>query len=127
MSVSLKNKLVLVVDDEPLMCECLVDIFESVGAKVIQAFDGISAFELLKSNKVDILLSDIRMPGGDGYSLMKQIGLELNYKPMMYLCTGFSDVSVQDALAVGVLKVFDKPFNVSEMLDIIFAEVNKRL
>ena len=63
------NETVLVVDDEPALRAFTTEILESKGYHVISAENGEAALEILKNNKIDLLLSDVIMPGIDGYQL----------------------------------------------------------
>lgn len=110
------EKVILIVEDEEMLRGALKDILESKGATVLEAENGKSAFEVLKVNQVDLMISDVRMPGGDGLSLVRQIHSELNYQPKMFLCTGFSDVTKEEAKKFGVIDIFPKPFSVKVLI-----------
>ncbi len=64
---------VLVVDDESSASEALVALFESCGAQVRSAGSAPEAFALFGAWVPDVLVSDIAMPGEDGYSLIRRI------------------------------------------------------
>ncbi len=114
---------VLVVDDEDELREIFVDEFRSVGAVVFEARQGVEAMEVLRREKIDVVLSDVRMPGGDGISLMKNIDKEIRPKPLMFLCSGFSQHSSDEMKAIGVLEIFGKPFD----WDMILSAIQKAL
>jgi CheY-like chemotaxis protein len=63
---------VLIVDDEPDGRQLMVRILEGRGARVTAVAGGAEALELLKQPRFDILVSDIGMPGMDGYELMRR-------------------------------------------------------
>ena len=64
------QKVVLVVDDEPLVRMNAVDMFEDMGFEVLEASDGLAALRVLESRPdVSLLLSDCRMPGMTGPEL----------------------------------------------------------
>ena len=69
----IKNLRILLVDDEPDTRVMLEYIFTNCGAIVNSAASTEEAFEIFKSNKFDILISDIGMPERDGYELIKNI------------------------------------------------------
>lgn len=112
----LKNKKILIVEDEDYLRELLRDIFEFEGASVTEAGNGTQAWNLLQTSNFDIIFSDVRMPGGDGVSLMKNIQSHLPYHPACYFCSGFNDVDDVQLKALGVLKMFPKPFNTEELI-----------
>jgi CheY-like chemotaxis protein len=70
---ALSQKVVLVVDDEEGIRELFKDEFEYSGATVFTAADGLEAFEIAKAQKLDLIVSDIRMPRSDGFDLLKKI------------------------------------------------------
>ncbi|MCX7178216.1 MAG: response regulator, partial [Proteobacteria bacterium] len=63
----------LVVDDEPDSREFMRRVLEDQGANVRVADSAASAFELMKTGRFDVLVSDIGMPGEDGYSLIRRV------------------------------------------------------
>jgi CheY-like chemotaxis protein len=65
-----ERKVVLVVDDEPLVRMNAVDMFEDMGFEVLEAHDGIAALKVLEARPdVSLLFSDCRMPGMTGPEL----------------------------------------------------------
>jgi hypothetical protein len=64
---------VLVVDDEPHVCEVLRVLLAQQGARVSVASSAARALTLLGRERPDVLVSDIGMPGDDGYALIKQV------------------------------------------------------
>ncbi len=73
-SFSLANKQILVVDDDADSRDFVAFVLEQDGAEVIAVSSGYEALELLEqSKKLDILISDISMPGMDGYMLIRQV------------------------------------------------------
>jgi CheY-like chemotaxis protein len=66
------RKVVLVVDDEPLVRMNAVDMFEDMGFEVLEANDGLAALKVLEERSdVSLLFSDCRMPGMTGPELAK--------------------------------------------------------
>lgn len=115
--LKLQNKIILIVDDEAFLRELLRDLFELEGARVTEASSGEHAWEELLKATYDIVLSDVRMPGGNGVELIKNIQSRLSYYPKCFLCSGFNDVNEAELKSLGVLKVFPKPFNMDEIVD----------
>ncbi len=106
-----KGKKILVVDDEPDLREILRDEFQLDSAHVQEAQNGIEAFELVKKNKFDLVVTDIRMPGGDGIDLAKNIKTLNADSPAVILITGFADISPEEAYDLGVEVFYAKPFH----------------
>jgi len=101
----------LVVDDEPDLREILKDELEFEGASVMEAENGKKALEIVKANQFSAVISDIRMPGGDGVTLAREIKAIHAEKPAVILITGFADISSDEAYDLGVEGFITKPFN----------------
>lgn len=119
----LEGKQILLVDDEDFLREVLCEIFNSHGAITTSAENGTLAFDLLKAGKFDAVISDIRMPGGDGLSLAENINTLLDYRPKVFLCSGFNDIPPEKTNTLEVVEIFTKPFSVDKMV----ASVSKAL
>jgi CheY-like chemotaxis protein len=111
------GKTFLVVDDEPDLREILRDELEFAGAKTEEAENGVKALGLVESKKFDAVLSDIRMPGGDGMTLASKIKNRTGPNPVVFLVTGFADFTPADAYEAGVEGFVYKPFNLGPVLE----------
>src|SRR5262245_36409653 len=82
---------VLIVDDEPLVRDLLSRILERDGYSVLTAADGQQALQLASEHgdAIDLLVSDIQMPGMTGIELAKQLNRFLPNLPVL-LMSGFS-------------------------------------
>jgi CheY-like chemotaxis protein/anti-sigma regulatory factor (Ser/Thr protein kinase) len=69
----LRGVKVLVVDDESDAREFVAHVLGSAGAEVVAAASSAEAFELFRQSTPDVVLSDVGMPGEDGYSLIRAI------------------------------------------------------
>jgi putative nucleotidyltransferase with HDIG domain len=110
----------LCVDDEPNILSALKRLFRSSGYKVLTAESGASALELLAGEPVDLIISDMRMPGMDGAQLLKQVR-ERWPKTARMLLTGYADVtSTIAAINDGQIhRYITKPWNDEEILLIV--------
>lgn len=113
----------LVVEDDEMLRQVLREIFEQNGAHVTEAKNGVLAFSLVQTIRFDVVLSDVRMPGGDGLTLAKRISELVGDKPAVFICSGFSDLTAASAQQLNILKVFEKPFEQKAMID----EISRRL
>lgn len=111
------GKKFLVVDDEPDLREILRDELEFAGAQLDEAENGIQAFSLAEKNDFDAIISDIRMPGGDGMTLAKKIKEQKGKAPVVFLVTGFADFTPAEAYEIGVEGFIYKPFNLGPVID----------
>ncbi|MCB0393869.1 MAG: response regulator [Bdellovibrionales bacterium] len=124
MDANLKGKTVLVVDDEPDLRELMVSEFEFFEANVLEAQNGEEAFEIVKNEKVDVVVSDILMPGGSGLDLLDKLKSQLGTFPPVFFITGFAEISAEDAIKRGAKNVFSKPFNWDEMIAEVAKSIN---
>ena len=93
---------VLIIDDEPDILEILSEEFKHNGYAVTSASSGDEAIGILKNIKFDIVLSDYKMPNGNGMKVLEFIN-SLSDKPVFYFCSascGRFD-GVQALLSVG--------------------------
>lgn len=113
------GKNVLIVDDEELMREILRDEFLRCGAAVChEAANGGSALAMAKKTEYQIIVSDIRMPHGDGLQLLSEV-IKLPVRPMLFLCSGYSDLTREEALRKGARDLYAKPFDPETLVDAI--------
>lgn len=117
---SLKDRKVLIVDDDEYLREAMRDIFNFTGCKIIEAENGTDAFSLVLREKPDLVVSDVRMPGGDGIELAKNIHAMTENRPKFIICSGYNDLTAKAATDLGILKMFEKPFDTEELVK--FAE-----
>ena len=111
-----KDIVILVVDDDEMLRSAIVFDFKRKGFHTLEASNGRAAFEIVKKNNVDVILSDVRMPDGDGVELLKQVK-ELNPNlPVLMFITGFADMTLEDAYDMGADAVFSKPFDRKALL-----------
>lgn len=110
---------ILVVDDEDALRKAIAFDLTKKGFEVFQASSGIEAMTIVKREKINLVLSDIRMPNGDGVELIKEIKALDAGAPIVIFMTGFSDLSLIDAYHEGAAAVVAKPFNRKALLELI--------
>ncbi len=107
---------ILVVDDEDDLRELLVSEFEFHGFEVLSADSGNSAIAVLEREKVDLVLSDVRMPNGNGVWLLQQIRAKFGTTLPVFFLTGFSDINEEKAVKLDSQGLFHKPFRFPDVL-----------
>lgn len=117
-----KNLTVLIVDDEPDILELMEEEFKYCGYSTVTAICGNDAIKILESSKVDIVVSDYKMPNGNGMAVLSQVN-KMDTKPVFFFVSGQADVSVEDALRAGAKKFFSKPFDLDELIKEIEADI----
>lgn len=119
----LAGKTVLVVDDEPHLRDVIASQFKTRGCKVFEAESGNSAAELLKIERVDFVVSDVRMPDGDGITLLKSIRERDPVNPKLLFISGYSDLTHETAQNQGALGLIAKPFRFKDLADTLIAHL----
>ena len=66
---------ILVADDDPVLLEIVAKVLEEPGYTVLTATDGYEAVRILADRHVDLMITDVRMPGLDGFELAQQAKL----------------------------------------------------
>lgn len=94
--------------------------WSSIGiTHVLAASDGAQALDILQQNNIDMVVSDIRMPGQDGLELAKYIATHTSHVRIILL-TGFSDFAyAQQAIRYGVTDYLLKPVKPKELLQVV--------
>lgn len=108
---------VLVVDDEASIRELLSKTLALAEYDVDTASDGSTALDRVRENaQYDLLIADLKMPGMDGMSLIRQVK-QLKADLPVIIITGFStESSAIDAVNLGVAGYLTKPFRVPQVL-----------
>ncbi|MFZ3231506.1 MAG: response regulator [Pseudobdellovibrio sp.] len=110
---------ILVVDDEDAITDILKENFELEGFSVLVASSGNAAIEVLKKEKVDFVVSDVRMANGDGIFLLKYIKTNCGDIPFIVLLSGYTEVLVEEVIKLGALDLMSKPPNIEKIIEII--------
>lgn len=113
------NKLILVADDEPDIADVLKMFLESLGNKVMTASNGVEAFELCEKHTFDFVISDMRMPGGNGIDFLRKLSSSGNTIPPFVFITGFSDFETPALIKEGAFGVLQKPFNLDDLIKML--------
>ena len=118
-SDSMRERRVLVVDDNETARKVMVDMLDGMGFKAQPAASGAIAVEMLRQAPFDVVLLDWQMPGMDGCETAMAIqALPLAQQPSMAMVTAYGRDEVRDrAAAVGIREVLTKPVNASVMFN----------
>ena len=114
---------ILVVDDELLIRDLLYDFFIDQGWDISLAESGEKALEILRSRKVDLVLTDLKMPVMDGLTLTSEV--KQNYPDIpVVIMTGYPSVdSAVSALRQKVADYIIKPFNINQLYKVIEQQI----
>ena len=125
---NLRGLTVLVVDDEADARELVSRVLENQGAKVVLARSGEEALEVIEFNRPDVLVSDVGMPGMDGYHLIREVrasetkGQRL---PAVALTAFARAEDRKRAMLAGYQSHLAKPFDTAELVLIVAGLVNR--
>ncbi len=107
---------ILVADDEALARHSVAEVLQEEGYRVYEAADGTAALKLLDEVEVDLILSDLKMPGADGLAVLKKVR-EAYPQTMVMLITAYASVdTVVDALRLGAQDYLLKPLLLDDVL-----------
>jgi len=118
---------ILIADDEVEIRELLGDFLRDEGYECILASDAYDALDkYIKNDKVDVVMSDIRMPGKSGLDLLGEVK-ELDEDVMVIMISAVKDIeSAISALSKGAYDYVSKPFELEKVAHIANKAVEKR-
>ena len=117
---------ILVVDDEMIVCESCKRILEEESYEVETALSGKEAFEKMKANPFDIVITDLKMPGIDGMEILNTFRKEYP-DSIIIMITGFSTVETAvEAMKLGAFDYIPKPFTPDEVSIVVKKAIEKK-
>ena len=117
---------ILVVDDEPEICDLLQDFLTQEGYQVFTAKNGQEAISLGSQNRFDLALLDIKMPGMDGIEAFQELK---NVKKDMevIILTGHGTLgTAKEAMRLGAYDYLTKPFDLALVKSVIREALDKK-
>jgi len=110
---------ILVVDDDPAQRSLFESFLASRGFEVITASSGDEAFALLQSRPVDMMISDVRMPGMSGLEVLRRLGEGAARLPVV-MVTAYPDIrDAVGAIRDGAVNYLVKPIDLDELLSLV--------
>jgi two-component system, NtrC family, response regulator AtoC len=106
---------ILVVDDDERLRQTLSLLLRTAGHEVVAAADVAGAEEVLRGREVDLVISDVRMPGGSGLDLLESIRRLEADTPVILLTAYGSVASAVQAMQCGAFDYVLKPFDADEL------------
>jgi DNA-binding NtrC family response regulator len=117
---------VLVVEDDEAMRDLLVEELEDAGYRVLAADGGRAGVEKVKAEKVDLVITDLRMPDLDGFDLIRDIKARAD-SPHIVMITAFGSIETAiRAVKLGAYDYITKPFEIEELLLVIDKALGER-
>jgi len=119
---------VMIVDDSAAIRKILQRMLGQAGlplGKIFEAGDGVEALEKLKTQPVQLILSDINMPNMDGIQLLSMLKASAGFKsvPVIMITTEGGEAKVMEAVQLGAAGYVRKPFTadqIKQKLDSLF-------
>ncbi len=122
------SELILIVEDEKDVRHSIDEILTTSGYEVMQAENGKSAIDISNEYYPDLVISDIMMPGLDGYQLLEYFQKKQNMEniPFMFLSAKAHENDVRFGMNQGADDYLTKPFRAKELIKSVQTRLNKK-
>ncbi|HEX2100465.1 MAG TPA: response regulator, partial [Candidatus Synoicihabitans sp.] len=119
---------ILLVDDDAPLREMFAFALTSEGFDVAEAADGQIAFDSLRQQRSDLVVSDINMPVMDGYELLTKIRQEpsLALLPVILMTARPAFSGLRKGMGMGADDYLPKPFSIPELVAVVQQQLGKR-
>ena len=118
----MKQEKILIIDDDPVLLKLNKDILLTEGYQVTTASDGLEGLTLLENSIVDLVITDILMPGMDGYTFSRKVRANIKITDIpiiVYTATYTSEIDEALAIKAGASLYIRKPASSSVILDAV--------
>jgi len=120
------KKSIMVVDDEAPLRDMLRNVLTGQGYAVEVADSGEQALEIMGTIPVDVVITDLKMPGMDGLELARLLLAQDSDRPVL-LMTAYGELeSARKAIHLGVYEYFTKPFSLDDVLGAVKRAIERR-
>ncbi|HEX3443831.1 MAG TPA: response regulator [Chthoniobacterales bacterium] len=119
---------IVVVEDHDDVRRYLGLFLEQLGANLVLARNGFEGIDAIKNNRPDLVLSDIKMPGMDGFELLREIralGPDEGRVPVIAMTSLLAHADRTRILNAGFQGFLQKPFTPSKLLQTILTVLNE--
>jgi two-component system response regulator PilR (NtrC family) len=110
---------IVIIDDEKSLLDLLTVVFKKEGYEVKTASSAAGGFEILAKEEIDLVVTDIKMPGADGMDILRYARENLPDLPVILITAYGSIAQAVEALKAGALDYVVKPFDVEELKIIV--------
>ncbi len=118
---------ILIVDDDINLCNVLKEELTEVGYDATSVYNADDAINHLVDKEVDLILLDLKMPGKDGFDVLKELR-ERNLSVKVIVLTAYADVkSAIDSAKMGASDFISKPYDLDELLITIRKVLQKEI
>ncbi|NOQ86398.1 MAG: response regulator [Deltaproteobacteria bacterium] len=111
----MENKNILVVEDDNATRDTMIDLLSEAGYEVESARNGEEAIAMAREYTFDIVITDLKMPKGDGIQVLEQIK-KIDNRTIVIICTGYGTVDTAvKAMKLGAYEYITKPIKIEEI------------
>jgi two-component system, response regulator FlrC len=121
------NDAVLVVEDDAALREALLDTLRAAGLAALAAADAPGALQLLASEDIGLVISDVHMPGANGYELLSSIKRLRPYLPVVLMTAYGTVAQAVAAMREGATDYIVKPFDAQALIDMAQRQLAARV
>ncbi|MBT8253376.1 MAG: response regulator transcription factor [Flavobacteriaceae bacterium] len=112
----MKRTTILLAEDEPALGQIIKESLETRGFDVIHAENGEVAYNRYKAESPKLLILDVMMPKKDGFTLAKEIRMEDDHIPIIFLTAKSQTQDVVEGFSIGGNDYLKKPFSIEELI-----------
>ncbi len=122
-----QKKKILIVDDERDIIKALTIRLRGAGYEIVTAFDGAQGIFMAHKEQPDLIILDVRMPAGDGFSVAEKLKQARNTLPIpvIFLTGSPEKDSEERAMTLGARFYVKKPYDPEELLDAVRRALEK--
>jgi len=114
--VEKKELRILIADDDDIVRDAISSLLTDEGYSVLSAVDGIDAISVLRIQDIDLVITDLRMPGADGYEVLRY-AVKSNPDITVIMLTAYGTLDTAlNAIKDGAYDYLTKPFKIQEIL-----------
>jgi two-component system, response regulator FlrC len=121
------NESVLVVEDDTVLREALVDTLRAADLPALSAPDAPAALQLLQSEEIALVISDVQMPGPNGYQLLSSIKRMRPDLPVVLMTAYGTVAQAVAAMREGATDYIVKPFDAQALIDMARRQLAQRV
>ena len=120
----MENKNILVVEDDNATRDTMVDLLSEAGYEVESARNGEDAIAMAQEYSFNIVITDLKMPKGDGIQVLEQIK-KIDPRTIVIICTGYGTVDTAvKSMKLGAYEYITKPIKIEEIKLVVQRALN---
>lgn len=110
---------ILIVDDEKKLAETLAERLEIRGFSAVAVYDGQSALDLLRSDRFDGVILDLRLPDIHGIEILKRTMIQYDHLKVVILSGHGNASDFERCIELGAIACFQKPADIMKLVEAI--------